>query len=314
MEEGRLCGYPNPIKPGETRVGWIGIGVMGEAMAARVLSAGYAVTVYARDPSKAGARALLHLGARIAASPREAARASDVVFTMVGHPSDVRSVVLDGETGVLSGLRRGGVAVDCTSSSPDLAREVAEEAAKRGCHAVDAPVSGGDEGAREGRLAVLAGGERGVVEWLGPLLGEIGRATTYMGEAGSGQKCKIANQIVVAANLVGLSEGMVFAERAGVGARRWLEVAAAEETKVGGLFGGRMVGRKFWVGGFAEYMVKDLGMALDGGGGEGVVALPGAALSLEMFKGMVGNGDGKIGLHGVITVLERINGISIEKS
>ncbi|KAK1301850.1 hypothetical protein QJS10_CPB12g00567 [Acorus calamus] len=286
---------------------------MGEAMAARVLNAGYAVTVYARDPSKAGARALLRLGARLAASPREAASASDVVFTMVGHPSDVRSVVLDGETGVLSGLRRGGVAVDCTSSSPDLAREVAVEAAKRGCHAVDAPVSGGDEGAREGRLAVLAGGERGVVEWLGPLLGEIGRATTYMGEAGSGQKCKIANQIVVAANLVGLSEAMVFAERAGVGARRWLEVAA-EETKVGGLFGGRMVGREFWVGGLAEYMVKDLGMALDSGGGEGVVALPGAALNREMFKKMMGNGDGKMGLHGVVTVLERINGISIEKS
>ncbi|KAK1325682.1 hypothetical protein QJS10_CPA01g01679 [Acorus calamus] len=140
---------------------------MGAAMAARVLSAGYAVTVYARDPSKAGGRALLRLGARLAASPREAARASDVVFTMVGHPSDVRSVVLDGEIGVLSGLRRGGVAVDCTSSSPDLAREVAE-AAKRGCHAVDARCR---EGTREGRLAVLAGGERGGGGVVGAVVG-----------------------------------------------------------------------------------------------------------------------------------------------
>nr|DAD33833.1 TPA_asm: hypothetical protein HUJ06_012684 [Nelumbo nucifera] len=133
--------YPKPITPNHTRVGWIGIGVMGGAMASRVLSAGYTLTVYARNPEKA--LWLQERGAHIASSPAEVARVSDVVFTIVGNPSDVRSVVL-GNAGVLSGLNEGGVAVDMTTSHPMLARDIAAVARARGCWAVDAPVSGGD--------------------------------------------------------------------------------------------------------------------------------------------------------------------------
>ncbi|KAA8545524.1 hypothetical protein F0562_020308 [Nyssa sinensis] len=288
--------YPKPISPTETRVGWIGIGVMGSAMAARLLSAGYPLTIYARTPSKS--LALQSQGALLAVSPADVAKASDVVFTMLGHPSDVRQIVLDNANGVLAGLNPGGVIVDNTSSHPALAREIFTTAREKDCWAVDAPVSGGDIGAREGKLAIFAGGDSGVVKWLSPLFDVMGRVT-YMGRAGCGQSCKIANQITVGANLVGLSEGLLFAERAGLDKRQFLEAvrSGAAGSMVMELFGERMIGKDFRPGGFAEYMVKDLGMGVDvvEEDGDNVVVLPGAALSKQLFSGMVANGDGKLG-------------------
>ncbi|KAI6701704.1 hypothetical protein NL676_016028 [Syzygium grande] len=277
--------YPTPVNPAQTRIGWIGIGVMGASMAARLISAGYALTIYSRDPSKA--LRLQSLGALLADSPRDVAARSDVVFTMVGHPSDVRSIVL-GPNGILSGLNPGGAIVDTTSSHPDLAREIFNVARGRDCWAIDAPVSGGDIGARDGKLAIFAGGDHGVVEWLRPLFDCMGKVT-HVGKAGCGQSCKIANQILVGANLLGLSEGLVFAERAGLDVRQFVDA-----------------------GGFAEYMVKDLGMGVDvveGGEDEKVVVLPGAAQCKQLFSGMVANGDGHLGTQGLISVIQRINGI-----
>ncbi|KAK2966654.1 hypothetical protein RJ640_002352 [Escallonia rubra] len=301
--------YPTPICPAQTRVGWIGIGVMGSAMAARLLSAGYALTVYARTPSKS--LPLQTLGARLAGSPADVARTSDVVFTMLGHPSDVRQIVMESPASVLSGLNPNSVVVDHTSSHPALAKQIFAAAREKDCWAVDAPVSGGDIGARDGKLAILAGGDGGVVEWLAPLFDLMGRAT-YLGGAGSGQSCKIANQITVGANLVGLSEGLVFAERAGLDVGQFMEAvrSGAAGSMVMELFGERMIGRDFKPGGFAEYMVKDLGMGVDvvEEEGEEVVALPGAALCKQLFSGMVANGDGKLGTQGLITVIERMNG------
>uniref|UniRef100_A0A5B7B079 Putative oxidoreductase ykwC n=1 Tax=Davidia involucrata TaxID=16924 RepID=A0A5B7B079_DAVIN len=301
--------YPKPITPTETRVGWIGTGVMGSAMASRLLSAGYSLTIYARTPSKS--LPLQSQGARLAISPADVARASDVVFTMLGHPSDVRQIVLDRANGILAGLNPGGIIVDTTSSHPALAGEIFTTAREKDCWAVDAPVSGGDIGAREGKLAIFAGGDSGVVRWLSPLFDVMGRVT-YVGRAGCGQSCKIANQITVGANLVGLSEGLVFAERAGLDKRQFLEAvrSGAAGSMVMELFGERMIGRDFRPGGFAEYMVKDLGMGIDvvEEDGDKVVVLPGAALSKQLFSGMVANGDGKLGTQGLITVTERING------
>ncbi len=141
--------YPEPISPSKTRIGWIGIGVMGEAMAARLLSAGYSVTVCARNPSKA--TFLQFKGAHLANSPQELRRCSDVVFTMLGNPQDVRKIVLE-SGGILSGLNPGGVTVDTTSSSPALAREIFAAFRAKGCWSVDSPVSGGDIGARDGKF------------------------------------------------------------------------------------------------------------------------------------------------------------------
>ncbi|KAM0945952.1 putative 2-hydroxy-3-oxopropionate reductase [Dioscorea sansibarensis] len=294
--------YPTPIRPGKTRVGWIGTGVMGSAMAGRVLAAGYAVAVYARSPAKFDH--LRRAGAQFLASPADVARSSDVVFTMVGHPSDVRSVVLDPTAGVVSSLNENGVLVDCTSSHPTLAREIAEAAKAKSCWSIDAPVSGAEEGARNGKLAIFAGGNEDVIEWLRPLFDLMGKAM-WMGGAGSGQSSKIANQIVVAANLMGMSEAMVFAEKAGLERRGFFEAvrSGAAGTKVMELFGWKVVERDYEPGALAEYMVKDLGMGLDE---EGMV-LPGAALNRQMFMGMVSNGDGKLGIHGLVTVIERMN-------
>ncbi|XP_051146871.1 probable 3-hydroxyisobutyrate dehydrogenase-like 3, mitochondrial [Andrographis paniculata] len=294
--------YPDPIDPTRTRIGWIGIGVMGGAMAARLISAGFSVCIYARTPSKAAH--LISLGASLAASPADLAASSDVVFTMIGHPSDVRAVVLHT---LLPSLNPNTVLIDHTSSHPALARLIHDSAAERRCHSVDAPVSGGDVGAREGRLAIFAGGEGPVVRWLKPLLDVLGRVS-YMGSAGKGQSCKIANQISVGGNLVGLSEGLVFAGKAGLEKRKFLEAVrgGAAGSAAMELFGERMIGRDFRAGGFAEYMVKDLGMGLGG------VVLPGAALWKEMFAAMVANGDGKLGTQGVVKVIERINGLELE--
>ncbi|KAL5708220.1 hypothetical protein ACHQM5_019039 [Ranunculus cassubicifolius] len=289
------------LNPKEIRVGWIGIGVMGGAMASRLLSAGYNVTVFARSPEKA--RDLASQGACIVNSIAEVASTSDVLFTMLGHPSDVRSVILD-DHGVLLNLGKGGVVVDHTSSHPDLAKEISAFAKSKGCWAVDAPVSGGDIGARDGKLAIFAGGDCNVVNWLTPLFEILGKPT-YVGESGCGQSCKIANQITVGANIVGLSEALVFAEETGLDLKQFMESirGGAAGSKVMELFGERMIGRDFTAGGFAEYMVTDLGMGLDGN-----VVLPGAALSKQLFLSMVANGDEKMGIQGLVTVIERMNG------
>lgn len=305
-------GFPAEVRPGATRVGWVGIGVMGGAMAARLLAAGYAVTAYARAPAKAAP--LVAAGARLADSPASAAAASDVVFTMVGNPGDVRAVVLDAATGALAGLRRGGVLVDCTSSSPALAREVAAAARAAGSHAVDAPVSGGDVGARDGTLAVLAGGDEAVVTWLAPLFAHLGKLN-YMGPPGSGQSSKIANQITVAGAVVGLGESLAFAGAAGLDTRLFLGAVAkgAAGSRVMDLFGERALSRDFATGGSVRYIIKDLGMALEVGDGQeeevGANVLPGAALFRQMFSAMAANGDGDLCLQGLITVVERLNGI-----
>ncbi|CAN0880828.1 Probable 3-hydroxyisobutyrate dehydrogenase-like 3, mitochondrial [Linum grandiflorum] len=281
---------------------------MGAAMASRLLSAGYSVTVYARTPSKADP--LLSLGAHLADSPIAVAQSSDIVFTMVGHPSDVRSIVLDSH-GVLAGLNPGGVIVDTTSSHPALAREIFDAARGKGCWSVDSPVSGGDIGARDGKLAIFAGGDEGVVKWLSPLYDVLGKVT-YMGGAGCGQSCKIANQIVVGANLLGLSEGLFFAKKSGLDANTFVDAVkgGAAGSMVMELFGKRMIERDFRPGGYAEYMVKDLGMGVDvveESEDDKVPVLPGAALCKQLFSGMVANGNGKFGTQGLITVIQNLN-------
>jgi 3-hydroxyisobutyrate dehydrogenase len=282
---------------------------MGAAMAGRIQAAGYSLTIYARTPSKASA--LLCSGASLASSP---ASQSDIIFSMVGNPRDVRSVLLDQVSGAISALSPGSVLIDCTTSDPALAREVAAVARDKHCFSVDAPVSGGDVGARDGKLAILGGGEQEVVEWLSPLLDLLGKVT-WMGPPGSGQISKLANQIAGAGSVVGLTEGILFARKTGLDAGAFLEAmgSGAAGSNVMGIFGERILKRDFAPGGFVEYMVKDLGMALGSRdeGSDSAVVMPGAALFRQMFMGMMANGDSKMGLHGLITVHERMNGVEM---
>jgi len=186
------------IVPGETRIGWIGTGVMGSSMAGHLIDAGFSVTVFNRTKQKADS--LLAKGAAWAESPKAVAEASDVVFTIVGFPADVREVVL-GDNGALAGSKPGNVLVDMTTSDPSLAVEIYEAAKAKGVFSVDAPVSGGDVGARNATLSIMIGGDREVVEALQPCWEAMGKTIVYQGPAGSGQHTKMVNQILIATNM-----------------------------------------------------------------------------------------------------------------
>jgi 3-hydroxyisobutyrate dehydrogenase-like beta-hydroxyacid dehydrogenase len=204
------------IAPGQTRIGWIGLGVMGAPMCGHLLDAGFSASVFTRTRAKA--EPLVARGARWADTPRAVAEASDVIFTMVGFPQDVRAVILGavilGEQGALAGCKPGAVIVDMTSSEPALAAEIAEAARTRGVHSVDAPVSGGDVGAREARLSIMIGGEPDVVEALQPCFAALGRTIVHHGDAGAGQHAKVVNQTLVAGCMVGVCEALLYAHRA----------------------------------------------------------------------------------------------------
>src|SRR5689334_12254773 len=201
------------IVPGETRVGWIGTGVMGQSMCGHLMAAGFSATVYNRTKEKA--KGLIERGARWADTPRAVAEASEVVFTIVGFPTDVRHVIL-GPDGVLQGSKAGNVIVDMTTSEPSLAVEIAEAAKKKSVHSIDAPVSGGDIGAREARLSIMIGGDRDVVEALQPCWQAMGKTIVHQGSAGAGQHTKMVNQILVAASMIGVCEALLYGYKAGL--------------------------------------------------------------------------------------------------
>lgn len=171
----------DPISPTNTRIGWIGTGVMGQSMCTHLIKAGYTLTIFTRTQSKS--QPLLNMGATWAPSPHSVATQSDVVFSIVGYPSDVRHVILHPSSGALSGLNPGGIVVDMTTSDPSLAVEISGAAKAKSCSAVDAPVSGGDRGARNAALSIFAGGEEAVISWLGPIFALLGKVN-YMGGPG----------------------------------------------------------------------------------------------------------------------------------
>ncbi len=223
------------------RLGWIGTGVMGHSMAGHLLAAGYPLTVYSR--TKAKAEGLLACGARWAETPREVARNADIVFSIVGYPRDVEDVML-GEQGALSGLDGGGILCDMTTSSPELARRIAAAAAARGCASLDAPVTGGDIGAREARLSIFVGGDKEAFERVRPCFEAMGKNILHCGAAGTGQQAKLANQVAIAGVMFSVCESLLFAQEAGLNVRQWLELVvpgAAGSTAMGTL-GRRLLG------------------------------------------------------------------------
>ncbi|KAL2342573.1 hypothetical protein Fmac_003858 [Flemingia macrophylla] len=298
-----------PISPSNTRVGWIGTGIMGQSMCAHLIRAGYSLTVFNRTPSKA--QPLVHLGAHLAASPNAVAARSDVVFSIVGYPSDVRSVLLDPASGALAALRPGGVLVDMTTSEPSLAAEVAAAAAAKGCHSVDAPVSGGDLGARNGTLAIFAGGEESTVENLKPLLSLLGKVK-YMGGSGKGQFAKLANQVTIASTMVGLVEGMVYAHKAGLDVGLYLDAISTGAAGSRSLdsYGKRILKRDLEPGFYVNHFVKDLGICLKECQNMGI-ALPGLALAQQLYVSLTAHGEGNLGTQALILVLERLNNVSL---
>ncbi|KAJ7969534.1 6-phosphogluconate dehydrogenase family protein, partial [Quillaja saponaria] len=301
-----------PISPSNTRVGWIGTGVMGQSMCGHLIKAGYSLTIFNRTVSKA--QPLLDMGAQLANSPNAVASQSDVVFTIVGYPSDVRSVLLDPISGALSGLRSGGVLVDMTTSEPSLAVEIASAAASKGCHSIDAPVSGGDRGAKSGTLAIFTGGDESVVRRLNPLFSQMGKVN-YMGDSGKGQFAKLANQITVASCMVGVIEGMVYAYKAGLDVSLYLDAIStgAAGSKSLDLYGHRILKRDFEPGFYVNHFVKDLGICLKECQNMGI-SLPGLALAQQLYVSLKAHGEGNLGTQALILVLERLNNVYLESA
>lgn len=286
-------------------IGWIGTGVMGLSMAGHLRAAGHPLTIYNR--TKAKAQPLLDAGAQWADTPAAVAAASDVVFSIVGFPKDVEDVIL-GPQGALQGLKPGGIVCDMTTSSPELAARIAEAAAAKGCAGADAPVTGGDIGAREARLSIFVGGDEATYQRLLPCLQHMGKTVVHCGPAGAGQKAKLANQIAIAGVMFSTCESMLFAQEAGLDVRQWVETVipgAAGSTAMATL-GRRIVGGDFEPGFYVEHFLKDLGLCMDECRRMGLV-LPGLAAAEQAYRALVAQGYGKKGTQVLIKGLAAVS-------
>jgi len=289
------------------KIGWIGTGVMGASMCKFIVNAGNEIKVYNR--TKAKADELVSLGAKWCDSPRQAAEGVDVVFTIVGFPADVREVVL-GEDGVLAGASKGSVIVDMTTSEPSLAVEIDEQAKVRGISALDAPVSGGDVGAREGTLAIMVGGDRATYDAVFPFFDLMGKNIAYQGPAGAGQHTKMCNQILIASTMIGVVESLIYGHKAGLDLTDVINVigkGAASSWSINTL-GPRMVQGNFDPGFFIKHFVKDMGIALDEAK-RMKISLPGLALAHQFYLAAMAQGLENLGTHGLYKVFESLNGV-----
>ena len=271
-----------------TDIGFIGLGVMGLSMAGHLRKAGARLHVYTRTKEKV--LAFLNEGAVWHDSPGSAAAAGTAVFTMVGYPKDVEEVYF-GPAGILENARPGTLIVDASTSRPDLARKIWKEAKTRGLRALDAPVSGGDLGARNATLSIMVGGAEEDFQDAKPLLGAMGKTVVRQGPAGSGQYAKMVNQIVVAGNLIGTVEALIYAEKAGLDPRTVLEsisTGAAASWQLSNM-APRMLDGNFEPGFFSKHYLKDLGIALESARSLGA-DLPMLALAESLFEKMVNRG------------------------
>jgi 3-hydroxyisobutyrate dehydrogenase len=295
------------VEPGRTRIGWIGTGIMGSSMCGHLMNAGFSATLYTRTRTKA--EKLLAAGAHWAGDPKAVAEASDVVFTIVGYPADVRHVIL-GERGVLAGLVRGKIVVDMSTSEPSLAIEIARQAAEIGAHSVDAPVSGGDVGAREARLSIMIGGEKEVVEALQPCWQAMGKTIVHQGGPGSGQHTKMVNQILIANYMIGVCEALLYGYRAGLNLEEVMKSVASGAAGSWSLsnLGARIIANNFDPGFFVEHFIKDMGIALEEAK-RMRLSLPGLALAHQLYISLAAHGQGRCGTQALHLALANLSGI-----
>lgn len=293
------------IEAGKTRIGWIGTGVMGRWMCQHIMARGFASAVYSRTREKSAP--LLAEGASWKDSPAAVADASDVVFTMVGTPEDVRSIYF-GETGILEGTSTGKILVDMTTTRPSLAEEIFRAAEANGAHALDAPVSGGDVGAREARLSIMVGGARDVFDGVAPLFDIMGRKVVYQGGAGAGQHAKMCNQIMIAGTMIGMCESLLYGRRAGLDLETMLASISGGAAACWALdnLAPRILRKEFDTGFFVEHFVKDMGIALDEARRMNLV-LPGLALVDQLYHGVMAGGGERLGTQALMHALARMS-------
>jgi 3-hydroxyisobutyrate dehydrogenase len=280
-------------------------------MCSHLMAKGFAMTVFNR--SRAKAQSLLDRGAAWGSSPRQVAEKSDVVFAIVGFPRDVREVFL-GTDGALAGSKSGNILVDMTTSEPSLAAEIYEAAKAKGVFAVDAPVSGGDVGAREARLSIMIGGDKEVVDALGPCWEAMGKTIIHQGPAGAGQHTKMVNQILIATNMIGVCEALLYGYKAGLDLPTVLQSVAPGAAGSWSLsnLGPRIIANNFDPGFFVEHFIKDMGIALAEAKAMGL-SLPGLALANQLYVAVKSQGHGRDGTHSLELALARMSGIDWRK-
>ena len=270
------------------QVGFIGLGIMGRSMAGHILKAGHRLHIYNRSKSKTDE--LIAQGAVWYASPGAAAAASDFVISMVGYPTDVEEIYL-GHGAIVDSAQPGAVLIDMTTSSPDLAKRIAAAAAQHGSMALDAPVSGGDVGARDAKLSIMVGGELAAYQKALPLLKLMGGNIVLQGGPGAGQHTKMCNQIVIASTMLGVCEGLAYAKRSGLDPETVLQSigsGAASSFALNNL-GQRILRNDFAPGFFIEHFVKDMGIALSEAK-RMQLDLPGLALANRLYQQLLAQG------------------------
>lgn len=290
-----------------TRIGWVGTGVMGASMVSHLHQAGYPCTIYTRTKSKA--QALLAKGLQWADSPGEVAAKTDVIFTIVGFPEDVRQVYLE-RGGIVDNANEGSILVDMTTTEPSLAVEIYEAAKAKGVQSIDAPVSGGDVGAKNAALSIMVGGDRQAVDKIMPLFELMGKNIVYQGVAGSGQHTKMCNQITIAGTMIGVCEALLYGHKAGLDLTTMLSSISGGAASCWTLhnLAPRIVNRNFDPGFYVEHFIKDMGIALKESEAMGL-SLPGLALVKQMYLAVQAQGHGKLGTQALTLALEKMNGI-----
>jgi 3-hydroxyisobutyrate dehydrogenase len=295
------------VLPSKTKIGWIGTGVMGSYMCQHIIDKGYKTVVYNRSKKKA--KKLIDSGATWVKSPEEVAQNSDVIFTMVGFPRDVREVYF-GSKGVIKGVKQGGILVDMTTTEPSLSKEIYKGAKLKKAISIDAPVSGGDVGAILGKLSIMVGGDADAVESLMPLFRLMGKNIVYQGAAGSGQHAKMCNQVMVSGLMIGMCETLLYGYKAGLDLEAMLNSVSRGAAACWMLdnLAPRILKRDFRPGFFVEHFIKDMGIALKEAERMNL-SLPGLALVHQLYVAVEAQGHGRKGTQALILALERISNI-----
>ena len=297
------------------RVGFIGLGIMGRPMVANLIAAGYAPTVWNR--SRAGVDACVELGATAATTPRAVAEASDVLITIVTDSRDVEEVLIEGpggdaEQATIAGLSAGATVIDMSTISPVVTREIAERLSARGVQMLDAPVSGGDTGAKAGTLSIMVGGDAAALERCRPILEAMGKTITHCGPSGAGQTVKLCNQVAIAGALLGVCEALALAQKSGVDAERMLEAisaGAAGSWQLSNL-GPRIAARDFAPGFMIRLMQKDLRLALEAAD-DVRQPLPNTSLVHQLYYQLQAQGADEDGTQALARVVEGLGGTTI---
>jgi len=287
------------------KIGFIGLGIMGNPMATNLMGAGYQVTGY--DVDQEAMKAMVEKGAAQASSLKEAAKSADAIITMLPEEQIVEDVAI-GKEGALEGMSKGAILVDMSTSSPSLASKIAEELEENGMEMLDAPVSGGDVGAREGTLSIMVGGKQGVFDRMLPVLQEMGKNVNHVGDHGAGQVAKAANQIIVALTIEAVAEALIFAKKSGVDPKRVRDalMGGFAQSRVLDLHGQRMLDRNFEPGGRVSLHKKDTEIAMSMAKELGMY-LPGTALVSQLWNSVAAQGGLGWDHSSIVKVLELLS-------